>query len=142
VTKRAVCAIILALLLPACNDEGNGPAAPSSPAATPPPAVAPAPPPAPVPSSNQPPALEITVRPDQPSGPAPREVNVNMCGSTDPDGDRMIFEFKWGGTGGAHFSYLCRSSHTYERPGRYRAFFCANDDHDHRVCANVLVDIA
>ena len=53
----------------------------------------------------------------------------------------MIFEFKWGGTGGEHFSYLCRDDHTYERPGRYHAFFCANDDHDHRVCANVLVDI-
>ena len=139
--KRAAFAIVLAVLLPACNDERETPAAPSAPAATPPPAVPPAPPPSLVPSSNQPPTLEITVRPDQPSGPAPREVNVNMCGSRDPDGDRMIFEFKWGGTGGAHFSYLCRSRHTYEQPGRYRAFFCANDDHDHRVCANVLLDI-
>jgi hypothetical protein len=137
--KRAAFAIALAVLFPACNDESQTPAAPSTPSPTAPPAVAPAP--TPVPSSNQPPFLEINVRPDQPGGPAPREVNVNMCGSRDPDGDRMIFEFKWGGTGGAHFSYLCRSSHIYERPGRYRAFFCANDDHDHRICANVLVDI-
>ena len=139
--KRAPSAIVLALLLAGCNDEKESPAAPSSPAAPAPPAVAPPPPPSLVPSSNQPPTLEITIRPDPPSGPAPREVNVNMCGSRDSDGDRMIFEFKWGGTGGEHFSYLCRDSHTYERPGRYRAFFCANDDHDHRACANVLVDI-
>jgi hypothetical protein len=138
--KRAAFAIVLALVLPACNDEPATPTAPSTLVATTLPAGPPAAPPT-IPLSNQPPALEITVRPDQPSGPAPREVNVNMCGSRDPDGDRMIFEFKWGGTGGEHFSYLCRDSHTYERPGRYRAFFCANDDHDHRVCANVLVDI-
>ena len=139
-TKWTAGAIVLALLLPACNDEVVAPGAPSSPAPTAPPGGAPAPPVS-VPSSNQPPALEINLRPDPPSGPAPREVNVNMCGTRDPDGDRMIFEFKWGGTGGENFSFLCRSSHTYERPGRYRAFFCANDDHDHRVCANVLVDI-
>ena len=137
--KRAAFAIAVAVLFPACNDESRTPAAPSTPRPPAPPAVAPAP--APVPSSNQPPTLEITVRPDPMSGPAPREVNVNMCGSRDADGDRMIFEFKWGGTGGEHFSYFCRARHTYERPGRYRAFFCANDDHDHRVCANVLVDI-
>jgi hypothetical protein len=138
--KRAALAIALAVLLPACNDEGQTPAAPSTRAPATPPGGAPAPPVS-VPSSNEPPTLEITVRPDPMSGPAPREANVNMCGTRDPDGDRMIFEFKWGGTGGEHFSYLCRSSHTYERPGRYRAFFCANDDHDHRVCANMLVDI-
>jgi hypothetical protein len=137
--KWAASAIVLAFLLPACNDERATPATPSTPVATPP-GGAPAPPVS-VPSSNQPPTLEITIRPDPPGGPAPHDVNVNMCGSRDPDGDRMIFEFKWGGTGGEHFSYLCRDSHTYERPGRYRAFFCANDDHDHRVCANFLVDI-
>lgn len=139
-TNRAALALALAVFLPACSDDEPTPAGPSRPAATPP-AAAPAPGPAPGASSNQPPTLEITVRPDPMSGPAPREVNVNMCGSRDADGDRMIFEFKWGGTGGAHFSYLCRSSHVYERAGRYRAFLCANDDHDHRVCANVLVDI-
>jgi hypothetical protein len=139
--KRAALALVLALLLPACDDTGDAPAAPSNP--TQPPSGPPlSGPPEPPPSSaNQPPSLEINVRPDPPRGPAPREVNVNMCGTRDPEGDRMIFEFKWGGTGGEHFSYLCRSSHVYERPGTYRAFFCANDDHDHRVCANVLVDI-
>ena len=138
--KRAAFVIALAVLLPACNDESGTPAAPSTSVPTPPRGSGPTPPDS-VPSSNQPPTLEITVRPDPMSGPAPRDVNVNMCGSRDADGDRMIFEFKWGGTGGEHFSYLCRDDHTYERPGRYHAFFCANDDHDHRVCANVLVDI-
>ena len=141
--KRAAFAIVLALVLPACDDKSDAPTAPS---ATPPPPVAPAPPastpvPPPVPSSNQPPVLRISIRPDQPSGPVPREVNVNMCGSTDPEGERMIFEYKWGGTGGEHFTYLCRGRHVYEQPGSYRAFFCVHDEHDHRVCANQRIDI-
>jgi hypothetical protein len=138
--KRASLAILLALTLPACDDDSNAPAAPSAPVTTTP-AAPPRVPPAPPLSLNEPPVLEIKIRPEPPSGPLPREVTVNMCGSRDPEGDRMIFEFKWGGTGGEDFSFLCRSSHTYERPGRYRAFFCANDDHDHRVCSNVLIDI-
>ena len=139
--KRAAFAIVLALVLPACDDKSDAPSAPSAPTATPTPPFGPPLRPDPPVESNEPPVLRISIRPEQPSGPAPREVNVNMCGTRDPDGDRMIFEFKWGGTGGENFSFLCRSSHTYERPGRYRAFFCANDDHDHRTCANVLVDI-
>ncbi len=139
--KRAAFALVLALVLPACKDKTAAPAAPSAPSAPAPPVVAPPVAPAPPSSSNEPPELLITIRPEQPSGPVPREVNVNMCGTRDPDGDRMIFEFKWGGTGGEHFSYLCRSSHTYDRPGNYHAFFCANDDHDHRVCFNQRIDI-
>lgn len=139
--KAMASVIVLALLLPACNDEGGAPAAPSSPVPTPPPrTTGPAPPTAPV-SSNQPPVLGIKIRPDTPSGPVPRDVNVNMCPSTDPEGDRLIFEYKWGGTGGTHFSFQCRDDHTYTVPGSYRAFFCVNDDHDHRVCANVRIDI-
>jgi hypothetical protein len=84
----------------------------------------------------------VNFTPDPPSGgTAPYTLNANMCPTVEPEGERLIFEFKWGGAGRSHFSYFCRDSHTYTQPGRYRAWFCAHDDHDNHSCHNVTIDV-
>lgn len=142
--KRATLAVGFALALLACNDTVEGPTSPPRVQATPPPLVAPPPvparPPTPVPEANDAPVLRISIRPDPPSGPLPREVTVNMCGSADPEGERLVYQYKWGG-GAEHFSYGCRSSHVYETEGSYHAFFCVHDEHDHAACSNQRIDI-
>jgi hypothetical protein len=89
------------------------------------------------PAANEAPVLSIKVHPHQ--GPAPLDVNVNMCQTTDPDGDPLTYEYKWGGTGHRKVTTSCREDHTYAEPGKYKAFFCANDGHDHEVCFYELI---
>jgi hypothetical protein len=140
--KRAAFAIVLALLLPAC-DEDETPAAPSAPVSTPtPPSGPPVPPPTAPPVGNQAPSLVFRLRPEA-VGAVPFTVTANMCGSTDPEGAPIVFEYKWGGNAfpRPHFSYFCRDDHVYTVPGAYHAFFCVNDDHDNRVCQNVLITV-
>lgn len=135
------CAILLAVVLPACDDNET-PGGPSTPApTTAPPFGPPTPPTPPVSAGNQPPALVFRLRPDSPVGPVPLEVIANMCGSSDPEGVPLIFEYKWGGMPRPHFSYFCRDDHVYTVPGTFHAFFCVNDDHDNRVCENVLITV-
>jgi hypothetical protein len=143
--KCAILVVIVgAVLLPACDDSRQVTTSPERVVATPPVPPAPVPiptrPPTPVPEANGAPTLRISINPDEPGGALPREVTVNMCGSTDPEGERIVYEYKWGG-GAQHFSYFCRMSHTYEQPGRFRAIFCAHDEHDNASCVNRLIDI-
>jgi hypothetical protein len=144
VMKRAVLALLLASAAVSCDNDKSTisevqPAAPAPPA----PAFTPTPVPTPVPASNnQPPSLVFKIRPDPASGPAPWPVNVNMCQSSDPEGDPLIFEYKWGGEGRPDFSRSCRMDHTYTNRGNFHAFFCVHDDHDHRVCWNELIGIS
>lgn len=142
--KRATVVIALALAVAACNDEVERPTSPERVVATPfvPPApvAVPTRPPTPAPEANGGPTLHFSIRPDPPSGPASREVTVNMCGSTDPEGERLVYQYKWGG-GAEHFSFACRQSHVYDREGSFHAFFCVYDEHDHRDCANQRIDI-
>ena len=140
------CALVAALALPGCDDDDT-PAAPTT-AATPtppPPGTGPGVPGGIPPASNQPPSLVFRLRPDPPGGTAPLAMTANMCGSADPEGAAIVYEYKWGGTGGRpipHFSFFCRDDHVYEQPGTYRAWFCVNDDRDNRVCENVTIVVS
>jgi hypothetical protein len=141
-TALACCAVILAVVLPACDDNNDTPAAPTITATPAPPSGPPVPPPTAPPVGNQVPSLVFHLRPEA-TGSAPFTVTANMCGSADPEGAAIVYEYKWGGTPfpRPHFSYFCRDDHVYTEPGSYRAFFCVNDDHDNRVCQNVLITV-
>jgi hypothetical protein len=108
--KRALAAILLIGVLPGCESSVTAPALPPPPTPTTGPETTP-------PAANQEPTLAIKVHPHR--GPAPLDVNVNMCRTTDPDGDPLTFEYKWGGT--------------------YKAFFCVDDGNDHEVCDYELI---
>jgi hypothetical protein len=141
--RRALVTALLVAVAAACDkDKSNisevAPPAPAAPA----PAFTATPLPTPVPpSNNQAPTLVFRIRPDPASGPAPWPVNVNMCQSSDPEGDPLFFEYKWGGEGRPTFSGSCREDHVYTKRGDFHAFFCVHDDHDHRVCWNELIGI-
>jgi hypothetical protein len=142
--RSAIVVIGLALAVAACDDEVERPFSPPRVQATPfvpaPPPAVPTRPNAPTPEANGAPTLRFAINPDQPSGPAGLVVTANMCGSTDPEGERLVYQYKWGG-GAEHFSYFCRFSHTYDTPGTFRAFFCVYDEHDNRECFNQRIDI-
>ena len=90
--------------------------------------------PSPPPGANQPPKAVFKTTPDAAgstiSGTAPLSVRFNMCGSTDPDLDRMYFTMDFdgdgaldsGGTTGAH----CRKDHVYAA-GTWKARTCLHD---------------
>jgi hypothetical protein len=142
--RSAVLVIALALAVAACNDGVDTPASPPRVQATPfvpaaPPTV-PTRPAAPAPEANAAPTLRFAINPDLPGGPVPQVVTVNMCGSTDPEGEPLVYEYKWGG-GAQHFSYFCRSTHVYDQPGSVRAFFCVHDEHDNQSCVSQRIDI-
>jgi len=142
--KRALIAALITAALASCNDKSTTVSEVRAVQQAPVPAPTPTPTPAPAPpqaSNNQPPNLVFKINPDPASGPAPWPVTVNMCQSTDPEGDPLIFEYKWGGEGRPGFSGRCREDHTYTKRGNFHAFFCVHDDHDHRVCHNELIGI-
>jgi hypothetical protein len=106
---------------------------------TPPPT--PAPTPVPAPPGNSPPAMAFKFDPQPAVGPAPLQLFVNMCGSSDPDGDSLEYLFKFG-DGVKFVSIKCRDSIKYQSPGKFRSFFCVDDGYaSHRVCQNVLVTV-
>ena len=107
-----------------------GPAAP-----TPVPTTTPAPGPAPVPTpvpGNGPPNAVFVVSPDPPLGSSPMPVRFNLCRSTDPDNDTLVFRFEFGDGQRARGS--CREDHMYTAPvngeATYRALACVSDGRD------------
>jgi hypothetical protein len=137
---RLTVPLVLVVVLAGCNDEI--PSAPSTASPTPTAAATPAPTPTATPAANGPPVLGLRIVPNPPSGSAPLFVKVNMCTTSDPDADPILFEFKFGG-GVDRFSALCRDEYTYQKRGRYAAFFCASDPpHGHVVCQNFLIVVS
>lgn len=64
---------------------------------------------------NSAPDADFRVNPDPPVGDFPFLVAFNMCRSSDPDGDELIFKYDFGD--GATFRGVCRAEHTYSLPG-------------------------
>ena len=102
------------------------------------------PPPAPSPSpviENRAPELVARIRPRTFRGPAPLEVTVDLCDSSDPDGGALVYAYEWAEEG-KRLSSECLARHVYDRPTRSRAFFCVWDRHpEHLVCTNREVDV-
>ena len=63
-----------------------------------------------------------------------------MCGSSDKDGDHLLFSVQWGdgsqsGPGDSCGGY----AHTYLLPGTYGAMACVTDQHFAPVCHDFQV---
>src|SRR5262245_7003936 len=102
----------------------------------------PAPPPAPPgPTGNQPPALHVKITPDPTEGPAPLAMHVNMCTTTDPENDPLTYTFKFGSGSRDDLTPFCRGDYVYDKPGRFKPYFCVTDGKHPRVCFNTLVDV-
>jgi len=107
-------------------------------------------------TANSPPTLELRTQPPWApadplpivSGRAPLEVRFNLCRSSDPDqapdptsseGDSLNWQFHFGddgsspwnpdGTFHANVGHMCRTSHTYDSPGKYTATVSVTDKH-------------
>jgi hypothetical protein len=119
----------------------SGPAAPlpqptAGPTAPPTPGSSVAPPPA-----NQPPRLDVRVTPTPISGNAPLTVNVNLCRSSDPDGDLLSYVYEYQGEG-KRFAAGCEERHVYPAPVHSLAVFCVSDGMPrHLICRPFQVAI-
>jgi hypothetical protein len=127
----------------ACGEDQ--PAAPAAPAPAPTATPAPAPSATPAPSApTAPVSLSVKLNPNPPSGPAPLELHVSLCGSRPVppvDDYPLTFTLDWG-EGRRHTRYFCRDDHVYEVPGVYRATFCAADGiAGHESCASFRVKV-
>jgi hypothetical protein len=123
----------------ACSSET--PLAPPAPAtgSPAPPASVPAPP---SPPANQAPQLVARVRPTPIAGRAPFEVRVNLCRSTDGDGDALRYAFEFDREG-KRLEAECQRTHVYARAVRTRAVFCVSDGRsDHLICGTYVVDVS
>lgn len=133
--KRVSTMILIAAWCASC--ESGGVTGPTTPALTPaPPLVIPEPAGRP---PNQAPAIVVRISPDPATGAAPFHVQANLCRSSDPDHNRLTYEFKWGGLV-RYVTESCQSGHTYQTPGRFRAIFCVHDDQT-ETCSNALIDV-
>jgi hypothetical protein len=129
---------------PPSSGDGGGPTTSpgtTTPASTVPPSTAP--PTTAAPQANRPPVASFRVNPDPPEGRSPLDVRFNMCDSSDPDGDALLFTFDFGD--GEGFRGFCRAEHSYRQDpdqddgggstveSRYAARICVSDrmpDHD------------
>jgi len=104
-TARRVLAagsLVMALTLSGCNDDET-PAGPAGSPSTAPPAVQSPSVPA-TPSANQPPVAVFKVRPEPDRrsiirGKSPLTVHFNMCASSDPDRDEVLYTHDFDGDG-------------------------------------------
>ena len=119
--------VLLVLGFSACDDSSGttGPATTPSQVnvATPVPPNLP-PTVAPTPGPNAP-VLILHVNPNPATGPAPLDVNFNLCPSFDPDGDRISYTYQFG-DGKTKQSNYCRHGHVYAT-GSYTARICGTD---------------
>ena len=143
--SRICLLLVLAGLMGACddNDSPGEPTANVSPA--PPPLATPnpvptIPPPSGGPTGNQPPVPDLAVTPRSGTGPAPLDVNFNLCPTADPDGDKIIFFFDYG-DGTTAQGPPCRQQNTYHQ-GRFTANLCVWDQRpEHALqCVSFVVD--
>jgi hypothetical protein len=93
------------------------------------------------PPGNQPPQLDARIRPRPIAGTAPLTVSVDLCRTTDPDGDRLRFAFEFA-LEGKTLVDACAATFTYTAPLRTTAWFCATDGQlDHLVCTTTGVAV-
>jgi PKD repeat protein len=131
--------LIVGSLLGSCEDsESDRSATPSTPAAPAPTPVPTLPPPA-GPTGNLPPVPEFRVTPFPTTGPAPLDVNFNLCPTADPDHDPIVFFFDFG-DGETAQGPPCRQQHTYH-PGRYTANMCVWDSRPEHSLACVAFPV-
>lgn len=135
--------VAIACLAAGCNDEGS--TAPSSPSPAPSAVPTPVPlPPTLPPAPTQPVSLAVKLNPNPPSGAAPLDLHVSLCGSRPVppvDDYPLTFTLDWG-EGRRHTRSFCRDQHIYETPGVYRATFCASDGiAGHESCASFRVRV-
>lgn len=76
-------------------------------------------------TANHPPNAVFIFSPRPAEGFAPLRVVANMCESTDPDGDKLLFTYVWG-NGSFHDGGRCVWDHTYRR-GFYVLKVCVGD---------------
>ncbi|HUL77707.1 MAG TPA: PKD domain-containing protein [Vicinamibacteria bacterium] len=96
--------------------------------------VQPGPSPSPSPSSNQPPKAVFKTNPTAVggtiTGKAPLSVALNMCPSSDPEGDRLFFLMDFDGDGRVDFAGTtgahCRTDHVYAA-GTWEPTICLHD---------------
>ena len=143
--RRGRALLLAATCLATGCDEDNT-TAPVTP--TPPPTTAPAPAPVPPtlpPAPTQPVSLSVKLNPNPPSGAAPLDLHVSLCGSRPVppvDDYPLTFTLDWGEGGRVHTRSFCREQHVYETPGTFRATFCASDGiAGHDSCASVRVKV-
>ena len=112
----------------------------TSPPATIPNPVPTIPPPVAGPTGNQPPVPDFRVTPFPTVGLAPLVVNFNLCPTSDPDRDPIVFIFDFG-DGQTAAGPPCRQQNTYHR-GRYTANMCASDSRPEHslVCISFPID--
>jgi hypothetical protein len=128
---------------------GGSTTPPTSPTVTTP---APSPSPSPIPSpspspavGNKPPNASFVVDPDPPIGVGPLTVRFDMCLSSDPEGDPLVYTFDFGD--GKKDAGACRTSHTYAVPGAFgatenhHATICVSDSHNPAVCRSYDVGV-
>jgi len=131
--------LVLGGLLGSCEDsESDRSTTPSTPAAPAPTPVPTLPPPA-GPTGNLPPVPDFKVTPFPATGPAPLDVNFNLCPTADPDGDRIVFFFDFG-DGQTAQGPPCRQQNTYHR-GRYTANMCVWDSRPEHSLACVAFPV-
>lgn len=96
----------------------------------------------PAPLPNRPPHLEVRVSPTPIAGRAPLRVRVNLCRSSDPDGDRLSYVFEYRGEG-KRFSTECEDRYTYASALDARAVFCVSDGESrHLICRSFAVAVS
>lgn len=117
-------------------------AGPTPPAPTP----SPGPTPPPAPQANRPPAAVFAVTPDPPQGTAPFAVRFSMCGTTDPDGDPLTYQFSFGD--GQSDQGGCSTQHLYtfaplkaQALATFNASISVSDDHGHEAGRSYTVNL-
>jgi hypothetical protein len=76
-------------------------------------------------TTNTAPDARFLFSPRPADGKAPLRVVANMCETTDPDGDKLLFTYVWG-DGAFHDGGRCVQDHTYRR-GVYDLKVCVGD---------------
>jgi hypothetical protein len=143
--KRLAPVLLLALLLPACDDDENSNELPTGPGGTVT-YVEPAPLPrrpvaTPVPDS--PPTQVLKFNPNPSAGAAPFLFKVNQCLSQSSlPGYPLSFTYDYGDGVTKGGLGNCRNQHTYQKTGNFRGTFCVSDrEPGHQVCTQLTISV-